>query len=95
MNIAPQVTGPEEGEALWSFGTLVLVKLAGQAADGQFCLVEQYGRRGVATLLHLHVRDQETFHVLEGELRFYLEDQAPVSAPAGTTVFVPSGAPHA
>ena len=44
--------------------------------------------------LHVHYADDEAWHVLEGTLTFRFVDQH-VSAPAGTTVFVPAGVPHA
>jgi hypothetical protein len=44
--------------------------------------------------VHIHRSDDEAWHVLEGSLRFRLAD-GEVDAPAGTTVFVPAGSPHA
>ena len=43
--------------------------------------------------LHVHHSDDEAWHVLEGTLTFRFVDKQ-VDAPAGTTVFVPAGAPH-
>jgi hypothetical protein len=44
--------------------------------------------------VHIHRSDDEAWHVLEGSLRFRLAD-GEIDAPAGTTVFVPAGSPHA
>ncbi len=44
--------------------------------------------------VHIHHSDDGAWHVLEGSLRFRLAD-GEVDAPAGTTVFVPAGSPHA
>jgi len=44
--------------------------------------------------LHVHHADDEAWHVLEGTLTFRFVDRC-VDAPAGTTVFVPAGVPHA
>jgi len=44
--------------------------------------------------LHVHYADDEAWHVLEGTLTFRFRDTQ-VDAPAGTTVFVPAGVPHA
>lgn len=44
--------------------------------------------------LHVHHADDEAWHVLEGTLTFRFLDRE-VEAPAGTTVFVPAGVPHA
>ena len=87
--------GPEEGEALWFFGTLLLFKATAEQTGGRLCLANQRGRRGVATPLHRQPADDETFVVLEGELRFSLDGQGPVVAGPGATVHVPAGAPHA
>ena len=43
--------------------------------------------------LHVHRSDDEAWHVLEGSRRFRFVDRE-VDAPAGTTVFVPTGSPH-
>ena len=44
--------------------------------------------------LHVHHADDEAWHVLEGSLVFRFAD-GQVEAPAGATVFVPAGTPHA
>jgi quercetin dioxygenase-like cupin family protein len=95
MGQAPYMLGKEEGEALWFFGTLLLLKATAEQTGGRFCLCEQLGRRGMATPLHRQPADDETFFVLEGELRFFLGDGSPVTAGPGTTIHVPAGAPHA
>ena len=43
--------------------------------------------------LHIHLSDDEAWHVLEGSLRFRFRD-GEIDAPAGTTVFVPAGCAH-
>jgi mannose-6-phosphate isomerase-like protein (cupin superfamily) len=43
---------------------------------------------------HVHYADDEAWHILEGTLTFQFRDRE-VEAPAGTTVFVPAGVPHA
>lgn len=44
--------------------------------------------------LHVHHSDDEAWHILEGTLTFKFVDRE-VEAPAGATVFVPAGVPHA
>ena len=95
MGLAPYALGEDEGEALWFFGTLLLLKATAEQTDGQFCLCEQRGRRGMVTPLHRQPADDETFVVLEGELRIFLGEDPPIAAGPGTTVHVPAGAPHA
>jgi quercetin dioxygenase-like cupin family protein len=95
MGQAPHVVQDGEGEALWFFGTLLLLKATAEQTGGRLSLCEQRGRRGVNTPLHRQPADDETFVVLEGELRFFLGHGPPIAAGPGTTVHVPAGAPHA
>jgi quercetin dioxygenase-like cupin family protein len=91
----PYALGPEQGEALWFFGTLATFKATAEQTGGQYSLVEQVAPRGVATPLHVQPEDHESFYVLEGELTFYLEDGRPIPAPTGSFVHIPKGRPHA
>jgi quercetin dioxygenase-like cupin family protein len=91
----PYALGPEQGEALWFFGTLATFKATAEQTGGQYSLVEQVAPRGVATPLHVQPEDHESFYVLEGELTFYLEDGQPIPASAGSFVHIPKGRPHA
>ena len=91
----PQVLPDGEGEAFWVLGSLLLVKVTASQTDGRFCLVEQRAAHGMATPLHRQPTADETFTVLDGELRFDCGDGAPADAPAGTTIPVPAGAVHA
>jgi quercetin dioxygenase-like cupin family protein len=92
---APYALNAQEGEALWFFGTLMLVKASAKQTGERFSLVEQHGRRGMATPLHRHAGDEETFYVLDGELTFYLEDLQPRGISPGGFVHVPGGEVHA
>jgi quercetin dioxygenase-like cupin family protein len=95
MGQVPQVVEGGAEEALWFFGTLLLLKATAEQTGGRFCLCEQQARRGMVTPLHRQPADDETFVVLEGELRVFLGEGPPVVAGPGTTVHVPAGAPHA
>lgn len=91
----PYPLGPEEGEALWFFGTLLTVKASAEQTGGRFALVEQVAPRGMATPLHVQPEDDESFYVLEGALTFYLADGRPIPAAAGAFIHIPAGARHA
>jgi mannose-6-phosphate isomerase-like protein (cupin superfamily) len=77
-------------------------KLAGRTIgdpDGSFVIAEwtegpapQEGPRFVAPL-HVHHRDDEAWYVLEGALRFRLDDEER-EARAGEAVFAPRGTAH-
>ena len=87
--------GPGEGEAFWGFGSLWTIKSSAEQTGGSFSLIEELAPRGAATPLHVHEEDEETFYVLEGELTFYLGDDQPIPASAGSFVHVPGGEAHA
>jgi len=63
------------------------------AALGNSFVVHEWSGSG-PDYLHVHHADDEAWHVLEGTLTFRFSDRT-VEAPAGTTVFVPAGVPHA
>lgn len=63
------------------------------AAAGQSFHIYEWSGSG-PDYLHVHYADDEAWHVLEGTLTFRFADRK-VEAPAGTTVFVPAGVPHA
>ncbi len=92
----PYALGPEEGEALWGVdGALTTVKASAERTGGRFALVEEVGQLSEGTPLHRHPEDDETFYVLEGRMTFYLGDDQPVPASAGSFVHIPGGAVHA
>ena len=95
-NPTPYVLGPEDGEAFWGLdNSLWSLKATAEKTGGRFLLIEEVAPRGEGTPLHVHREDDETFYVLEGEITFYLEDDHPVTATAGSFVHVPGGAAHA
>jgi len=55
-------------------------------------MIESELAHGEMPPLHVHAED-ESFHVLEGSLTVYLEDDA-VRLEAGETLVAPSGVPH-
>jgi hypothetical protein len=66
--------------------------LPAMSAAGASFVVHEWSDSG-PSYMHIHRSDDEAWHVLEGSLRFRFPDRE-VDAPAGTTVFVPAGAPH-
>jgi quercetin dioxygenase-like cupin family protein len=62
-------------------------------ATGQSFDIHEWSGSG-PNYLHIHYSDDEAWHVLEGTLTFRFRDKT-IEAPAGTTVFVPAGVPHA
>lgn len=65
---------------------------AGQSG-GTLTLVDVTVPPGGGPPLHVHTREDETFHVLEGEITFRRGEDV-IVARAGETVFGPRGIPH-
>ena len=89
----PYVLTQEEGDAIWFFGSLALIKAAGTQTGGAFALIEQVCPPGFANPLHMHHAEDEAFYVLEGELTVFIGDQKLQAGP-GTYLFGPRDIPH-
>jgi quercetin dioxygenase-like cupin family protein len=90
----PAILTPEVQEAVWFLGALVHVRAGGDATAGRFALLEHQGERGWSSPVHRHLADEETFFVLEGELRVEVDGEAH-AAGAGAVAFLPLQLPHA
>jgi quercetin dioxygenase-like cupin family protein len=86
-----EVTGTQP---LWFIDHLVHVQVDGQASGGKLALIDEVGRRGDMPPLHVHRHDDETFYVLEGELRLFVGAEQVVVG-AGQAAFAPRDVPHA
>lgn len=92
--VAPAILTPDGQEAVWFVGALVRVRLGGAATAGQLAVLELQAERGNASPLHRHDAADETFFVLDGELRVEVDGVAQ-AAGAGTVAFLPRKLPHA
>ena len=95
----PQATagyglGPDEGEALWFNGGLVLLKATGEQTDGRFAVTEWRVPKGFASPLHIHRNEDEFFVVLSGEVRLQHGDTV-IEAVDGSLVYGPRNIAHA
>lgn len=68
-------------------------KVRGAQTGGALTAFENVIAPGDGPPLHVHANEDEAWYVLEGDLRFRLDDRV-TSAPAGSFVFVPRGTPH-
>ena len=82
-----------EGRALWHMGALLQFKVTGKDTDGQFWLAEQLSDQGYASPVHRHSREDETFIVLDGELRVQVGDDR-FAAGAGSVTHAPRDLAH-
>ncbi|MGB0120959.1 MAG: cupin domain-containing protein, partial [Solirubrobacterales bacterium] len=93
LPVAPIFKGPDEGEALWAFDTLGVVKASAETTRGILGLVEQLAVKGAGSPLHVHTREDEWFYVIEGELTFWVGGEV-INDPAGSFVFGPRDIAH-
>ncbi|MEO5618746.1 MAG: cupin domain-containing protein [Candidatus Eisenbacteria bacterium] len=87
--------GPNEGELRCGPGaTSTRFKATGDLTGAKFSLVDERAPKGESVPLHKHVDDEESFYVLEGEIEFFLGENAGVRAQAGSFVHIPGGTVH-
>ena len=75
-------------------GGTITILLSAADTNGQFSVWEGVQKPGAEPPLHVHHTTDETFFVLEGQMRFMVGDQV-VDASPGSVVFLPRGVPHA
>jgi quercetin dioxygenase-like cupin family protein len=63
-----------KAQPLWFIDNLVYVHIDGEASGGAYSLVEISAAKGSMPPLHVHRRDDETFYVLDGEIRLFVGD---------------------
>jgi quercetin dioxygenase-like cupin family protein len=85
--------GPDDGEALWFFGQLGLLKVTGAQTGGRFAAFELRPPKGFGPPHHSHERDHEFFIVLQGDWRLRYGDDVVEGGP-GTFVYTPPGVGH-
>jgi quercetin dioxygenase-like cupin family protein len=82
-----------DGEARWWGGNLAVLRLTGEETGGNLTVVELTIGPERMVPLHVHHREEETFHLLEGSLTFHIGDSV-VQAEPGDIVVGPSDVPH-
>ena len=82
-----------EGEALWWFEGLAMLKVTGEQSGGQFSLIEMLYPAGAVVPRHVHHRENELFYLIDGELEMRVGERQ-ISAKPGTTIFAPRNIPH-
>lgn len=77
----------------WFLNTLVRIHVSCEDNADRISYIEHIVRQGESPPLHIHDREDEIFHLLEGEFKFRLNDEEFTRKP-GDVVFIPKGAPH-
>lgn len=63
------ISDPDAQTAIWFLGALSQVRVSGAQTGGAFAVADHLAQRGTASPVHVHDQDDETFFVLDGELR--------------------------
>ncbi len=90
----PAILAPQVQQAVWFMGALVRVRASGENTAGCLDVLEHKGERGYSSPLHRHLAEEETFFVLDGELRVEVGGEAHAAGP-GAVAFLPRQLPHA
>ena len=93
QRLRPTVSDPDVQTAVWFLGALVTTQLDSAATDDTLAVLEHRGRNGYNSPLHRHLRDDETFLVLEGSVEL-VADGEEYTAQAGSTIFLPKHTVH-
>jgi mannose-6-phosphate isomerase-like protein (cupin superfamily) len=80
-------------ERLWFLDTLVTVRVRHDQGEDGISVLERLAPHGESPPLHVHRREDEVFHVLEGELRVRAGD-GEVRVGAGESLLAPRGVAH-
>ena len=79
--------------AYWYGGTLANVLVDGEQTNGRYAQLEMTVQPGTEPPKHTHTREDETFYLLEGSIRFTIGEHV-FTAKAGDYVLMPKGIPH-
>ena len=93
-SLSPAVILPGQGRVVEAFGDEITFLLTGAETGGRFTMFLSVTPPGMGPPPHLHVVDDEWFHVLEGRAAFF-KDGDWTEVPPGTSVFIPHGTVHA
>lgn len=89
-SLLPAGSGPK----LSVLGDTQFLKVTAAESRGGCTVIEQISRPGSGVPLHVHEREDEVFYVVSGRLRVETEGRV-FNVPAGATIFLPRGVPHA
>jgi mannose-6-phosphate isomerase-like protein (cupin superfamily) len=74
-------------------GDVVTIKVTGADSAGAFTMIETVTPPDAGPPLHRHMREEETFFVLEGSFVFHVGDRR-IMAGQGSLLVAPRGVPH-
>jgi quercetin dioxygenase-like cupin family protein len=89
---AHEVTAPGSGTHLHFLNHLASVKVAAHGTRSM-SVVQFTASRGFGAPLHRHEHEDELFVVIDGELRFFLDDDV-LAGPTGSIAYLAAARPH-
>ncbi len=87
------ISSPEDVRILRAFGDELTVLLDASHTGGAFSLFLAVTSPGGGPPPHYHLKEDETFYVLEGKAEFFRDGEW-IAAGPGTTVFLPKRSVH-
>ncbi len=91
--LSPLHVRSERCPVWWLLGSRYTILLTAEDCGGAFSLLKLVVPPGRGSPLHTHTQEDETFHVVEGEVEFSTGGQA-LQARLGSVVFGPRGVSH-
>ncbi|MCJ8008173.1 cupin domain-containing protein [Lederbergia wuyishanensis] len=74
-------------------GNKASILVSGEDTKGRYSTILMEERRGFEPPPHIHMKEDETFYVLEGEVIYNIADSV-IQASPGTYVYAPRGISH-
>jgi quercetin dioxygenase-like cupin family protein len=82
-----------QGEPCWFGVNLFEFLVPSDATGGRMSVFRCTAPEGFGPPRHVHTREDEVFHVLDGDVCFEIDGRRQVAGP-GTSVWMPRGVPH-
>jgi quercetin dioxygenase-like cupin family protein len=82
-----------QGEPVWFGANLFEFLVPSDATGGRMSVFRCTAPEGFGPPRHVHTREDEVFHVLDGEVRFEVDGRSRIAGP-GTSVWMPRGVAH-
>jgi quercetin dioxygenase-like cupin family protein len=82
-----------QGDPIWFGSNLFEFLVPSDSTGGQMSVFRCTAPAGFGPPRHIHTREDEVFHLLEGDVCFEIDGRRQVAGP-GTTVWMPRGVPH-
>lgn len=82
-----------EDNTILFLGNKVTVLVSGEDTKGKYATILTEERKGFEPPPHTHMREDETFYVLEGQITYFLDDTV-IHATPGTYIYAPKGIKH-